>query len=166
MLKSKKGVIITILVLVSITAASFTVWQIPDSSKMTIVVTDFESHLDGIDARHEIIIDAVDTSLVKMTNGDITPEELISITEVSASQINSQIIELVESDPTEEWEKSYLNYLESLRSSNSYIREVMALANLQINGSTNDEIENILEKIDKLQQKSIEYVKFSTNSRP
>ena len=165
-MKSKKGVIITGIILVIITVASFSVWQIPDNSKMTIVVTDFESHLDGIDARHEIIIDAVDTSLVKMTNGDITPEELISITEVSASQINSQIIGLVESDPTEEWEKSYLNYLESLRSSNSYIREVMALANLQINGSTNDEIENILEKIDKLQQKSIEYVKFSTNSRP
>ena len=95
-MKSKKGVIITGIILVIITVASFSVWQIPDNSKMTIVVTDFESHLDGIDARHEIIIDAVDTSLVKMTNGDITPEELISITEVSASQINSQIIELVE----------------------------------------------------------------------
>ena len=165
-MKSKKGVIITVVILIAITLASFSVWQIPDNPKMTIVVTDYESHLNEIDARHEIIRNAVDESLLKMIDGDITEEEFISIAEISSSQINSQIIELVESDPTEEWEKSYLNYLESLRSSNSYIREVMALANLQINGSTNDEIENILEKIDKLQQKSIEYVKFSTNSRP
>ena len=142
---------ITIVVLIAITAASFSVWQIPDNPKMTIVVTDFESHLDGIDARHEIIIDAIDTSLSEMTNGDITPEELIAVAEISASQINSQIIELVESDAPEEWHESYLNYLESLRSSNSYIREVMALANLQTSDPTNDEFINILQKIEKLQ---------------
>ena len=165
-MRSKKGIVITIVVLIAITAASFSVWQIPDNPKMTIVVTDFESHLDGIDARHEIIIDAVDTSLVKMTNGDITPEELISITEVSASQINSQIIELVESDAPEEWQPSYLNYLESLRSSNSYIREIIALSNLKIENSENNQIDDILMKIEKLQLDSAEYAKFSIDSRP
>ena len=165
-MRSKKGIVITIVVLIAITAASFSVWQIPDNSKMTIVVTDFESHLDGIDARHEIIIDAVDTSLSEMTNGDITPEELIAVAEISASQINSQIIELVESDAPEEWHESYLNYLESLRSSNSYIREVMALANVQIQGSANSETENILQKIEKFQEESSEFAKLSTQSRP
>ena len=165
-MRSKKGIVITIVVLIAITAASFSVWQIPDNPKMTIVVTDFESHLDGIDARHEIIIDAVDTSLSEMTNGDITPEELIAVAEISASQINSQIIELVESDAPEEWHESYLNYLESLRSSNSYIREVMALANVQIQGSANSETENILQKIEKFQEESSELAKLSTQSRP
>ena len=165
-MSSKKGIVITIVVLIAITAASFSVWQIPDNPKMTIVVTDFESHLDGIDARHEIIIDAVDTSLSEMTNGDITPEELIAVAEISASQINSQIIELVESDAPEEWHESYLNYLESLRSSNSYIREVMALANVQIQGSANSETENILQKIEKFQEESSEFAKLSTQSRP
>ena len=165
-MRSKKGIVITIVVLIAITAASFSVWQIPDNPKMTIVVTDFESHLDGIDARHEIIIDAEDTSLSEMTNGDITPEELIAVAEISASQINSQIIELVESDAPEEWHESYLNYLESLRSSNSYIREVMALANVQIQGSANSETENILQKIEKFQEESSEFAKLSTQSRP
>ena len=165
-MRSKKGIVITIVVLIAITAASFSVWQIPDNPKMTIVVTDFESHLDGIDARHEIIIDAVDTSLSEMTNGDITPEELIAVAEISASQINSQIIELVESDAPEEWHESYLNYLESLRSSNSYIREVMALANVQIQGSANSETENILQKIEKFQEESSEFANLSTQSRP
>ena len=101
-----------------------------------------------------------------MTNGDITPEELIAVAEISASQINSQIIELVESDAPEEWHESYLNYLESLRSSNSYIREVMALANAQIQGSANGETENLLQKIEKFQEESNEFAKLSTQARP
>ena len=134
---------------------------------MTIVVTDFESHLDGIDARHNIIKNAVDESLLKLVNNEITPSEFISIAEISSSQINSQIIELVESDAPEEWQESYLNYLEYLRSSNSYIRETLALANLQIEEySDSDEAENILKKIEILQEESIEYAKRSIDSRP
>ena len=166
-MKSKKGVIITVVILIAITIASFTVWQIPDNPKMTIVVTDFESHLDGIDARHNIIKNAVDESLLKLVSNEITPSEFISIAEISSSQINSQIIELVESDAPEEWQESYLNYLEYLRSSNSYIRETLALANLQTEEySDSDEAENILKKIEILQVESIEYAKRSIDSRP
>jgi hypothetical protein len=165
-MKSKKGVIITVIILAAITIASFTVWQIPDNPKMTIVVTDFESHLEGIDARHQVITNAVDNSFLKMINGDIMPDEMISIAEISSSQINSQIIELVESDAPDEWQKSYINYLESLRSSNSYIREIIALSNLTIENPQNDQIEEILTKIEKLQQESDAYAKFSFDSKP
>ncbi len=165
-MKSKKGVIITVVVLIAITIASFSVWQIPESSKMTIVVTDFESHLDGIDARHQIITNAIDTSLLKMIDGNLSPEKLISEAEISSSQINSQIIELVESDAPDEWQKSYLNYLESLRSSNSYIREIIIVANSQIEDFDNDEIDAMLKKIKNLQDESIKYAEFSLQSRP
>ena len=165
-MKSKKGVIITVVVLIAITIASFSVWQIPESSKMTIVVTDFESHLDGIDARHQIITNAIDTSLLKMIDGNLSPEKLISEAEISSSQINSQIIELVESDAPDEWQKSYLNYLESLRSSNSYIREIIIVANSQIEDLDNDEIDAMLKKIKNLQDESIKYAEFSLQSRP
>ena len=47
-MKSKKGVAITSVILVTITIASFSVWLTTDSPKMVIVVTDFESHLEGI----------------------------------------------------------------------------------------------------------------------
>ena len=165
-MKSKKGVIITVVVLIAITIASFSVWQIPESSKMTIVVTDFESHLDGIDARHQIITNAIDTSLLKMIDGNLSPEKLISEAEISSSQINSQIIELVESDAPDEWQKSYLNYLESLRSSNSYIREIIIVANSQIEDFDNDEIDAMLKNIKNLQDESIKYAEFSLQSRP
>ena len=166
MLKSKKGVTITIVVLIAITIASFSVWQIPDNPKMTIVVTDFESHLDGIDARHEIIIDAVDTSLSEMTNGDITPEELISIAEISSSQINSQIIELIESDAPEEWQESYINRIASLKSFEAYIIETMVMANLINNDGEVEQRTEILNNIEKLKEESIQYGNMANSSKP
>jgi|TARA_B100000959_G_scaffold3038_1_gene3402 hypothetical protein len=163
---SKKGIIITIIILAAITAASFIIWQTPTNLQMSVVVSDFNSHIIGIDERYKMISNANDESFEQMINGEISPDEYISIAEISSSQINSQIIELVESNATDEWLDSYLNDLESLRSYNSYIRETIVLANL-INGNAGiDEKSDILIKIEQLKQESKEYSKLSIASRP
>ncbi len=163
---SKKGIIITIIILAAITAASFMIWQMPTNLQMSVVVSDFNSHIIGIDERYKMISNANDEAFEQMINGEISPDEYISIAEISSSQINSQIIELVESNATDEWIKSYLNDLESLRSYNSYIRETIVLANL-INGNAGiDEKSDILIKIEQLKQESKEYSKLSISSRP
>ncbi len=163
---SKKGIIITIIILAAITAASFIIWQTPTNLQMSVVVSDFNSHIIGIDERYKMISNANDESFEQMINGEISPDEYISIAEISSSQINSQIIELVESNATDEWLDSYLNDLESLRSYNSYIRETIVLANL-INGNAEiDEKSDILIKIEQLKQESKEYSKLSIASRP
>ena len=99
---SKKGIIITVIILAAITGASFMIWQLPTDLSMTVVVSDFESHIVGIDERFKIISSALDESFEQMMNGEISPDEYISIAEISSSQINSQIIELVESEATDE----------------------------------------------------------------
>jgi len=163
---SKKGIIITIIILAAITAASFMIWQMPTNLQMSVVVSDFNSHIIGIDERYKMISNANDEAFEQMINGEISPDEYISIAEISSSQINSQIIELVESNATDEWIESYLNDLESLRSYNSYIRETIVLANL-INGNAGiDEKSDILIKIEQLKQESKEYSKLSIASRP
>jgi len=163
---SKKGIIITIIILVAITAASFIIWQMPTNPQMSVVVSDFNSHIIGIDERYKMISNANDESFEQMIDGEISPDEYISIAEISSSQINSQIIELVESNATDEWIDSYLNNLESLRSYNSSIRETIVLANL-INGDAGiDEKSDILIKIEQLKQQSKEYSKLSISSRP
>jgi hypothetical protein len=163
---SKKGIIITIIILVAITAASFVIWQMPTNLQMSVVVSDFNLHIIGIDERYKMISNANDESFEEMIDGKISPDEYISIAEISSSQINSQIIELVESNATDEWIDSYLNNLESLRSYNSYIRETIILANL-INGNAGiDEKSDILIKIEQLKQESKEYSKLSISSRP
>ena len=163
---SKKGIIITGIILAAITGASFMIWQLPTDLSMTVVVSDFESHIVGIDERFKIISNAVDESFEEMINAEMTPDEYISIAEISSTQINSQIIELVESEATDEWLDSYLNKLESLRAYNSYIRETIVLANLLNDDSTMFDKEEILAKISLLKQESIDYAQLSLLSRP
>jgi len=163
---SKKGITITVVILAIITGASFLIWQIPTDLSMTVVVSDFESHIVGIDERFKIISTALDESFEEMVNGGITPDEYITIAEISSTQINSQIIELVESQAPDEWLDSYLNDLESLRSYNSYIRETIVLANLLNDDFTMSDKEEALEKISLLKQESIDYAQMSLSTRP
>ena len=96
----------------------------------------------------------------------ISSDEYISIAEISSSQINSQIIELVESEATDEWIDSYLNNLESLRAYNSYIRETIVFANLLNQDSTESEKNDLIAKIEQLKQESKDFAELSLSSRP
>tara|TARA_Y100000590_G_scaffold378101_1_gene444796 strand:+ start:3423 stop:3920 length:498 start_codon:yes stop_codon:yes gene_type:complete len=163
---TKKGIIITATILGVITAASFMIWQIPNNPQMSIVVSDFRTHINGIDERYRIISSAVDESFEQMLNDEISSDEYISIAEISSSQINSQIIELVESEATDEWIDSYLNNLESLRAYNSYIRETIVFANLLNQDSTESEKNDLIAKIEQLKQESKDFAELSLSSRP
>ena len=142
------------------------IWQIPTNPQMSVVVSDFESHIVGIDERFKIISNAVDESFEQMINDEISPNEYISIAEVSSSQINSQIIELVESEAGDEWFDSYLNNLESLRKYNSYIMETIVLANLLNDGNSISDQKELVTKIEQLKQESIDYANLSLSTRP
>ena len=163
---TKKGIIITATILGVITAASFMIWQIPNNPQMSIVVSDFRTHINGIDERYRIISSAVDESFEQMLNDENSSDEYISIAEISSSQINSQIIELVESEATDEWIDSYLNNLESLRAYNSYIRETIVFANLLNQDSTESEKNDLIAKIEQLKQESKDFAELSLSSRP
>ena len=163
---SKKGVWLTIVILVAITTASFFVWLTPQSYDATFVVSDFKSHLDGIKEIHRVLVDGIEKEFQKMLNGDITPDQFIEVAEISSSQINSQIIQLVESSASQEWQESYLNYIEALRATNSNIRETIVVANMIKEGSDKQNIEEILKKIDHLKEESKSFVSASDSTRP
>ena len=93
-MSSKRGVIITVVILVAITIASFSVWIGNNSTntEMTILVTDFENHQEGISERHKIVSNAVEESFSELMNGGISPEEYIKIAEISSSQNTALLI--------------------------------------------------------------------------
>ena len=166
-MKSKKGIIITMVVLIAITIASFSVWQIPDNPKMTIVVTDFESHLEGIDARHEIIANAVDESFSELMNEKMPAEEYIKIAEVSSLQNNGLLMELVESNAPEEWQESYINRITSLKSFEVYIIETMVMAEFLGDDYGNfEQKDDLLDKIEKFKQEFIQYAQMADSTKP
>jgi len=163
---SKKGIGLTIGILSAIVAASFIFWMIPQQSPMTIVVTDFENHLDGIKAKHDIISSGLEEPFSQMLNTEISHEEYIRIAMISTSQVNAIIIEMVDSGAPDDWQESYINYLESLRSFNTYIRETIVVGNMIGDNSDMGSIENALNEITRLKLESESFADASDKSRP
>ena len=165
---SKKGVAITVVILVAITIASFSVWMVNSSTntEMTIVVTDFQNHQEGITERHKIISNAVETSFSELINEQISADEYVRIAEVSSSQNNALLMELAYSDAPEEWQESYINRIASLKSFEAYIIETMVMANLVNNDGDVEQRNEILNNIEKLKEESIQYGELANSSKP
>ena len=162
----KKGVIITAVILVAIFAASFLVWLIPQNVETNFVISDFENHLEKTKEIHFTLQAGIDEEFQNLRDKKIEPDDYIEIAEISSSQVNSIIIQLVESKAPEEWYESYLNYIEALKKFNSEIRETIVVAKMLEKQGTIDENNEIFEKIKILREDSKSLVSLSDNSRP
>ena len=163
---SKKGIAITIAVLVSVVAASFLVYLIPEDTTMKITVSDFGEHLDITKERALMESSSIDESFEKLMEKKMSPNEYIGIAKVSSSQINSLIIELTDSGATQEWVESYVNYIGALKKLNEKITETIVVANLMSGDDNSDSINEIIDKIHQLETESLDLTKKSDAARP
>ena len=163
---SRKGIAVTIAILVGVVGASFLVYLLPEDTTMKISVSDFEEHLDITKERASMEVMGIDDSFKKLMNGEMNPDEYISIAEVTSSQLNSLIIELTNSGATQEWTESYVNYIGALKKLNDKITETVVVANLIDDNSNTDSIDDILSKIKQLETESLDLIKKSDGSRP
>ena len=149
-----------------ITVGSFLVWIVPQNYDASFVVSDFESHLDGVEQIHNTINDNMEKEFQNLIDGKIDPEEYIKTAETSSLQINSQIIQIVESQATEEWQNSYIKYMESLKQSNSYIRETIVVANMIKDGADKNQIMDKVDLVNQIKSEIESLIKASEESRP
>jgi hypothetical protein len=163
---SKKGIIATITILVAITGASFLIWIVPQDYETTFVISDYGNYLDGVKNIHEVLQKSLDIEYQNLRSGEISPVDYITITEITSSQVTVQISEFVTSKPPEEWQASYISYMDAIKKFNSYIVETKVLANMIEKGSSETEMAKTLEKIESLKAESLEYVKISDESKP
>lgn len=163
---SKKGIVITVIILAAITGASFLLWIVPQDVKTTFVVSDYENYLDGVKNIHEVLEESIGIEYDNLRTGKISPQDYVRVAEATSSQVTTQISEFVTSKPSEEWQTSYINYMDALKSFNSYILETKVLANMIENGNTEEEMDETLERINMLKSESEEFIKMSDQSRP
>ena len=163
---SKKGIVITAIILAAITGASFLLWVIPQENDTTFIVTDYEGYLDGAKNIHEVLQESIDIEYSNLREGKISPMDYITITEVTSSQVTTQISEFVTSKPSEQWQESYISYMNGMKKFNEYILETKVLANQIENGGLDEEILQTVNKIQTIKAESIEYVKKSNELRP
>jgi hypothetical protein len=160
---SKKGIVVTVIILVAITAASFLFWIIPQENTSTLVVSDYENYLDGVKKIHEVLQESIETEFQNLLNEKISPDEYIAITEVTSTQVTTQISEFITSKPSEEWQDSYISYMEALKKFNAYIVETKVAANMLKEGQIDTEI---IQKIESLRSESQELINKSNELRP
>ena len=165
---SKKGVVITVVILIAITVGSFMVWfGNPTNTDMTIVVTDFENHDAGIVERHNIVSNSIEESFEKFVNGSINASEYEKIAETGSSQNNALLMELAYSDAPEEWQEAYVNRIASLKSFGAYIRESMVFSTY-----ITEEVEElvqkneILENMEKYKDEYVQFKKLAESAKP
>ena len=163
---SKKGIIVTAIILAAITGASFLIWIVPQDNETTFVVSDYADYLNGVKNIHEVLQESMYIEYQNLRNGEISPEDYITITEATSSQVTAQISEFVTSKPPEEWQSSYISYMDAMKKFNSYIGETKVLANMIEKGSTESEMAETLQEIESLKAESLEYAKISEESRP
>ena len=162
---SKKGITVTIIILVAITAASFLFWIIPQQSQISSITSDHENYLDGVKAIHSILDQTISTEFQNLKDENISPDEYLQIADATSSQVSSQISEFVISKPPNEWQDSYISYMEALKNFNSYVTETKVYANLVKEGKT-DQLEETLTKIQSYKSESEMLIEISDNSRP
>ncbi|MEE2601052.1 MAG: hypothetical protein VYC06_01870, partial [Thermoproteota archaeon] len=100
---SKKGIVVTLVILIGVVAASFLFYLIPEDTKMKLIVSDFERNLDDIDERTLILSTGIEESFEGLSNHRLTSEEYFVTAGITQSQVNSLIIELTLSNPPQEW---------------------------------------------------------------
>ena len=163
---SRKGIVMTMAILVGVVAASFLVYLIPEDTTMKITVSDFEKHLDITKEKTSMEVESVDESFKKLMENKLSPDEYITVAEISSSQINSLIIELTNSGATQEWTESYINYIGALKKLNEKITETIVVANLINSNDNSNTINEIMVKIHQLETESFDLMEKSDDTRP
>jgi uncharacterized protein (UPF0333 family) len=165
----KKGGIVTVIILIAIAGASFLVYlleDLPQNNETTFVVSNYKNYLDSTKNVHEVLHESVEIEYQNLRNGKISANDYITIVEITSSQVTAQITEFVISKPPEEWQSSYINYMNAMKKFNQHIGETKVLANLIEKNGNDKDMKEVLEKIDSLKIEYQEFVRMSDETRP
>ncbi len=163
---SKKGIIITGIILAGIAAASFMVWFMPQNRGSSFLVSDYRNELDSVIERHSLISSEIDADLKELASKTMTADDFIAKAQTSSSQITSLISELIESNPPTEWKPSYFNYDEALKKYNDYLTETISFANKMKNNASSSDLNDEMSKIETIKKESDSFIGKSNETRP
>ena len=163
---SKKGIAVTIAILVGVIPASFLILLIPENTDMKLIVSDFEKQLDDTDERTSMLSAGIEKSFDDLINHKLSPEEYFVTAGVTQSQVNSLIIELTLSGAPQEWAASYKSYIDVLKKLNEEITETIIVANLMKDGGNSDSVNEIISKIHELRAELLNLIEKSNSLRP
>jgi len=163
---TRKGIVVTAIILVAISAASFVIWIVPQNRGSSFVASDYKSELESVRERQTLIATEMESGLKELLDKTLPPDDFVTRAQTSSAQVTSLITELIESNPPIEWRESYLNYDESLKKYNEYLTESISLAKKMKGGISLVDLNEEISKIDSLKKESNSLVRKSNETRP
>lgn len=163
---TKKGIIITVIMLGAVTAASSFIWIFPQNRGSTVIVSDYGNEIESVKERHALVMDEMDSNLQSMLNNTLSPDDFVTRAQASSSQITSLTSELIESNPPDAWRESYLNYDEALKKYNDYLTESIALASKIKSGISSSDLSDEMSKLDSLRNDTNSFIIMSNETKP
>ena len=163
---TRKGILVTAVILATIGAASFVVWVVPQNRGSSFVVSDYRSELESVKERYALVATEMESDLTELLDKTMSPDAFIVKAQISSIQVASLITELIESNPPVEWRESYLNYDESLEKYNEYLTETISLAKRIKGGMSAADLNDEISKIDSLKKESDSLVIKSNETHP
>lgn len=125
---SKKGVLLTIIIVIAVISTSFIVWFLPqgavlqnENSNMTIVFSDPALTLSSVESQYNIIKEEFENSLNATTNQSSNITNIENLAEVSTKQIDELMLILLNGNPTESLLPSYVNLMNDLKNYSNYL---------------------------------------------
>ena len=126
----------------------------------------YAEYLDETKKVHEGFQKTIDVEYTHLINGEISPEKYIVTTMITSDQLTVKISELIQSRPTDEWQESYISYMNGMKKFNEYIIETRILANLIDNSNPETEINETKQKMELLKKEIHDFVINSEKLRP
>jgi len=141
-LVTKKGVALTVAIIVGFVAASFLIYLIPQSPQSDIITLgDAREQLEFVMDRNKVVIDEFQTVFRLWENGDIDKTTFDSSADVSIEQVSMMILELRGKQIPNEWNQSYVLFIQALDNYKAYIEKTKEYVDFKSTGQTDPEKE-------------------------
>lgn len=139
---TKKGVALTVAIIGGFVAASFLIYLIPQSPQSDIITLgDAKERLEFVMDRNKVVIDEFQTVFRLWENGDIDKNTFDSSADVSKEQVSMMILELRGKQIPNEWNQSYVLFIQALDNYKAYIEKTKEYVDLKSTGQTGPEKE-------------------------
>lgn len=125
---SKKGVLLTVIIVIAVISTSFIVWFLPqgavlqnENSNMTIVFSDPALTLSSVESQYNIIKEEFENSHNATTNQSSNMTNIENLAEVSTKQIDELMLILLNGNPTDSLLPSYVDLMNDLKNYSNYL---------------------------------------------
>ena len=163
---TKKGIIITVIILGAIAVGSSITWILPQNRGSAIMVSNYGDELESVKERHTLIMATMTSNLNGMLNNTVSPDDFTNMAQTSSSQTTSLISELIETNAPTEWSMSYLNYVEALKKYNDYLTESISLASKVKSGISQNDMSDEMSKLNSLMNETNSLIAQSNETKP